>query len=246
MILEPWQWLLAFLAAFLIGFSKTGLLGVSLFSTALLALMIPARQSVGVVLPILITADLVAITTYRQHAIWAHVWRLIPWTLIGIVLGYFALSRVDNAQVQKILGVLFLLLVALQFWQSRSNRMAQWLPHNVWFAGTVGIIAGFSTMIANAGAPIMTIYLLAMRFNKMEFVGTAAWYFFILNLIKVPFSWNLGLINGFSLPIDLAVAPFAIAGALLGRRIIPHLDQKLFERLVLLLTLVAALKLLFG
>ncbi len=245
MTLEPWQWACAFFAAFLIGFSKTGLLGVSLFSTALFALMIPARESVGVVLPILITADLVAITTYREHANWSHVWRLIPWTLIGIVLGYFALSRVDNAQVEKILGILFLVLVALQFWQSRSNQLAEHLPHTAWFAGGVGIIAGFSTMIANAGAPIMTIYLLAMRFNKIEFVGTAAWYFFILNLIKVPFSWSLGLINGFSLPLDLAVAPFAIAGALVGRRLLPRLDQKLFERIVLLLTLVAALKLLF-
>ncbi len=249
MSLELWQWLAAFFAALLIGLSKTGVTGLSTFASAIFALIIPARESVGVVLPILITGDIVAITTYRRHAIWSHLWRLFPWAFVGIFLGYLALGRVNNSQVEKILGVLLILLVGLQFWRSRAMRTTEqeveWVPQNFVFVAVTGIAAGFTTMIANAAGPIMILYLLTMRMPKMEFIGTSAWYFFILNLVKVPFSASLGLINTNSLPVDLAVAPFVIAGALVGRELIKHIDQKLFETLAQVLTLAAALRLLF-
>lgn len=90
----------------------------------------------------------------------------------------------------------------------------------------------------------MILYLLAMRLPKMEFIGTSAWFFLFLNLFKVPFSYSLGLINPASLRIDLPLIPFAVLGALSGRAIIPHIDQKLFERLALALTLAAGIRML--
>ncbi len=245
MILEPWQWLAAGVGAGLIGLSKTGIPGLTIFSAALFASIIPARDSVGVVLPVLLTADLVAVTTYRRDANWHYVLRLFPWAAVGIFLGYLALGRVDNEQVEKLIGVLLMGLVALQLWRRRSAAaQEQALPRSPWFAATVGISAGFTTMVANAAGPIMILYFLAMRLPKLEFIGTAAWYFFILNLFKVPFSYQLGLINPASLPVDLWIAPFAVLGALVGRKLLRRINQNLFERLVLTLTVLAALRLL--
>lgn len=221
---------------------------MGVFAVAVFALILPARDSVGVVLPILITADIVAVTSYHRHAIWSHLWRLFPWAVVGIILGYLALGRVDNQQMEKLIGSILVGLVAIQYWRSRSiaatDRDAVLVPSNLWFVAGVGIVAGFTTMVANAAGPIMILYLLAMRLPKMEFIGTGAWYFFILNLFKVPFSFQLGLINTTSIPLDLWVAPLAIAGALFGRQIIKYIDQKLFETLALSLTFIAALRLL--
>jgi uncharacterized membrane protein YfcA len=246
--LEPWQWLFAFIGAFLIGLSKTGIAGLGVFAVAVFALILPARESVGVVLPILITADVVAVSSYHRHAMWSHLWRLFPWAVVGIIIGFLALGRIDNQQVEKLIGAILVVLVVIQYWRGRANQTTESevvrVPQNVWFVAGVGIVAGFTTMVANAAGPIMILYLLAMRLPKMEFIGTSAWYFFILNLFKVPFSYQLGLINTSSIPLDLLVAPLAIVGALFGRRIIKHIDQKLFETLALSLTFIAALRLL--
>ena len=118
-------------------------------------------------------------------------------------------------------------------------------PTSLWLAAVLGIMAGFTTMVANAAGPIMILYLLAMRLPKIEFIGTAAWYFMCLNLFKVPFSIHLGLINPQSIPVDCMLAPCAVAGGILGRVIIGHIRQQAFEELALLLTLIAAVKLLF-
>jgi uncharacterized membrane protein YfcA len=236
------------LGAFMIGLSKTGIVGLGTFAVAVFALALPARESAGVVLLLLISADIVAITVYRRHVVWSHLIRLFPWAAIGILIGFLAVGRIDDAQVRRLIGLILLVLVALQWWRQRRARRspnAQDVPSSLWFAASVGIVAGSTTMVANAAGPIMILYLLAMRLPKMEFLGTAAWYFFLLNCFKVPFSYGLGLINPASLVIDLRLAPVAIAGALSGRAIIPHINQSLFELLALVFTLLAALRLLW-
>ena len=248
MDLSIWQWTIAFLGAFLIGISKTGIQGLGVFAVALFALIVPPRESVGLVLPILIAADVVAVTAYHQHAVWSHLWGLLPWAGIGIGLGYLALGRINNQQASVLIGGILMVLVALRVWRWRSpsDNADGTISRAWWSVAGVGIIAGFTTMVANASGPIMILYLLAMGLPKLEFVGTAAWFFFVVNLFKVPFSWSLGLINLNSLPLDLIVAPAAVGGALFGRQVIAHINQKLFERLMLLLTLLAAVKLLFS
>lgn len=244
--LLAWQWATLILGAFMIGLSKTGIVGLGTFAVAIFALALPARESAGVVLLLLITGDIIAVTVYRRHAIWSHLVRLFPWAALGIVLGYLAVGRIDDTQVRKLIGVILLALVVLQWWRQRQARRSPGdlsVPDSLWFAASVGIIAGFTTMVANAAGPIMILYLLAMRLPKMEFIGTAAWYFFLLNCFKVPFSYSLGLINPASLGIDLRLAPVVIAGAFSGRVIIPYINQSLFELLALVFTLLAALRL---
>ncbi len=246
--LDAWQWATLVLGAFLIGLSKTGIVGLGTFAVAIFALALPARESVGIVLLILIAADTVAVAAYRQHTVWSHLIRLFPWAAVGIVLGFLAVGRISDVHIARLIGVILVFLVMLQWWRQRQARRdpeAQHVPSNRWFAVSVGIVAGFTTMVANAAGPIMLLYLLAMRLPKMEFLGTAAWYFFLLNCFKVPFSYSLGLINPASLGIDLRLAPVAMLGALSGRAIIRYIDQSLFETLALVFTMLAALRLLW-
>lgn len=244
--LLAWQWATLILGAFMIGLSKTGIVGLSTFAVAMFALALPARESAGVVLLLLIAGDIVAVTVYRRHAIWSHLIRLFPWAAIGVGLGFLAVGRIDDTQVRRLIGVILLALVVLQWWrqrQARRNPDDLSVPDSLWFAASVGIAAGFTTMVANAAGPIMVLYMLAMRLPKMEFIGTAAWFFFLINCFKVPFSYGLGLINPTSLGIDLRLAPVVIAGAFSGRMIIPYINQSLFELLALVFTVLAALRL---
>ncbi len=245
--LTLWQWALLLLAGFLIGVSKTGITGLGGFAVAVFSLSLPTREAVGAVLPVLITADIVAVLVYRRHVVWSYLFRLFPSAAVGVVAGYFALGWINDRQVTLLVGAILLTLVVLQWWRRQplvpdANPID--VPHNHWFGAAVGVLAGFTTMVANAAGPIMALYLLTMRLPKLAFVGTTAWYFMLLNLFKVPFSVGLGLITPASLALDLRVAPLAILGALSGRILIRHIDQTLFENLVLAFTFLAAVKLL--
>jgi uncharacterized protein len=243
MHLELWQWALGALGAFLVGLSKTGIPGLGILNVAIFALVFPARESVGLVLVILLCGDLVAVTTYRRDVSWSHLLRLFPWAAAGIVAGYFALGRVDDWQMRHLIGIILLCLGVFQY--ARSRRPAplgsEARSPQPWLAPIAGITAGFTTMVANAAGPVMVLYLLAMRLPKILFIGTAAWYFLLLNLFKVPFSASLGLINPASLGVSLLLGPFAMLGALTGRPIAERLNQRLFELIALGLTFVAAL-----
>jgi uncharacterized membrane protein YfcA len=246
--LSLWQWILAAVGAYLVGISKTGVAGLGVFAVAIFASALPARESVGIVLPILIAADVVAVISYWEQGSWPHLLRLFPWAAAGIVIGFWVMDRIDAVMTQRLIGAVLIVLVLIHFWrrlrtQAPATLEAEMRPHP-FLSGVTGVSAGFTTMAANAAGPIMVIYLLAMRLPKYIFMGTAAWYFFVLNVFKVPFSYSLGLINASSLPISLALAPAAIAGALTGRMLIRHINQQAFEFLALVLTLIAGARLL--
>lgn len=243
-MLELWQWPLAILGAVLIGLSKTGIPGVGIFSVALFALVYPSVAATGLVLPLLIVADVVAVKSYHRHAQWHHLWRLFPWAAAGIVIGFLVMETLKDSVITKIIGAILILMVGLHLWRKYRIR-DETIPTGMAFSGAMGLSAGFTTMIANAAGPIMTLYLLAMQLPKMEFIGTAAWYFFILNSFKVPFGAQLGIINKESLLLNLVLVPFVLGGAFWGRKLLPKLNQKLFENLSLFFAAVAGLKLLF-
>jgi uncharacterized membrane protein YfcA len=234
-----WQLALGALGAVLVGLSKTGIPGIGVLNVAIFALAFPARDSVGMVLIILICADLVAVRAYRNDVDWSQLRRLFPWAMAGVVAGSLALGRIDDVQLRRAIGAILLLLVGLQY--ARMRRPTLQPPPTRWFAPLAGVTAGFTTMVANAAGPVMMLYLLAMQLPKLVFVGTSAWYFFAMNLFKVPFSAALGLINPHSLLVAAWIAPFAMLGAAFGRPIVMRLNQQAFERLALLLTVVAGL-----
>jgi uncharacterized membrane protein YfcA len=241
MQLELWQWAVGALGAFIAGLSKTGIPGLGSLNVALFALAFPVRESVGTVLVILICADLVAIAAYRRDASWAHLWRLFPWAAVGIIIGYLALGRVSEVEMRRLIGAILLVLTLVQLARSRRPADPGARPTNRLVASLTGVTAGFTTMVANAAGPVMMLYLLAMRLPKITFVGTTAWYFFLLNLFKLPFSASLGLISSATLGVSLALGLVAMLGAYLGRPIVERLNQRTFERIALVMTLAASL-----
>lgn len=230
--------------AFLWGLAKTGLPGVGILGVPLMASVIPPRVSTGVVLPLLIVGDLFAVSYYRRHAVWKRLIPLLPWAVVGVYLGYLAMDQVNDRQLGRIIGLIVLVILAFNAWRNRRAEEELKVPTQWWFAGAVGLIAGVTTMMANAAGPIMMVYLLAMKLPKREFIGTGAWYFLFVNLLKVPFSYNLGLINTYSLRLDLYGAPFVALGAIAGILILKKIPQKRFTQVVQVFAALAAAKLL--
>lgn len=244
MTFEPWQWVLLYLAALFFGFSKTGIPGISILSVGILANLMPAKQATGVVLPMLIFADLFAYAIYRKNLEWRRVGRLLPWALAGLVLGWLVLGRVSDHGAARLIGGIIAVMLALQLWRRWKNPDEAATHAPVWFGPAMGLFAGLTTMVANAAGPVMTLYLLAMRLPKLEFLGTGAAFFLLINWIKVPFIAQLGLINASSLTLNLWLLPAVAVGALLGRPVVERVNQKVFENLALALAAVATVKLL--
>lgn len=240
---EPWQWALAILAALVVGISKAGIGGLGMLAVLIFAQIFPAKQATGVVLPLLCFGDIMAAAAYRQHANWMHIRRLFPWTAAGVVIGYFALDRVNEQQARAMIGGIVLGLVVMHLVRRRfAGHEAE---HGAWFAPMIGVLAGFTTLVANAAGPLMVIYLLAMRLPKMDFVGTSAVFFLLMNLFKVPFMVYLGLINAQSFVLNLWLAPVVVAGAWFGRRWVMRIEQRTFENMALALSVVAGFNLLY-
>jgi uncharacterized membrane protein YfcA len=242
MITEPLQWIFAVLGALMVGISKAGITGLSILSVALFTHVFPSsKQASGLVLPLLIFGDIVAVLSYRAHAQWRFLWKLMPWTAAGVFLGYLALGHISDRTTRILIGVIVVALSALGYWRRYLTVQTQGTTGaGHWaLAAALGIVAGFITLVANAAGPLMAIYLIAMRLPKMQFVGTAAVFFLLLNLFKVPFMVKLGLITAQSFEFNLALAPAVLAGALLGRWLLVRINQQLFEKLVLALSAIA-------
>ncbi len=241
--LDGWQWGIAALAAVVVGVSKSGIGGLGMLAVVLFAQILPAKQATGMVLPLLCFGDVVGATYYRKHANWHHLWRLFPWTAAGVVIGYFALDVIDDRQARVLIGGIVLGLVAMHLIRRRfAGHEAE---HGAWFAPTIGVLAGFTTLVANAAGPLMAVYMLAMRLPKLDYVGTGAVFFLLLNLFKVPFMVHLGLINAASFSLNLTLVPLVFAGAWVGRKLIVRIEQETFENLALGLSLLAGVRLLF-
>jgi uncharacterized membrane protein YfcA len=229
----------------MIGISKTGIPGMGILVVPMMALVLPTRQSTGILLGILILADVFAITYHRHNARWLHVLVLLPPALVGIVVGYFGLKYVNDQQLKPIIGAIVLLMLGINYWRTKGKDKNAPIPSPWWLAIWLGFMAGITTMMANAAGPIMIIYLLAMRLPKTQFVGTAAWFFFVINWLKVPFSANLDLMTFESVKLDLMMLPFIAAGAIAGIFFLKRIPQKAFTAVVQILAVAAAIKLLF-
>ncbi|WP_328885702.1 sulfite exporter TauE/SafE family protein [Streptomyces sp. NBC_00316] len=247
-------WQLAALAAAsaLVGFSKTAVSGANTISLAVFAAVLPARESTGVLLPILIAGDVLAVLTYRRHAHWPTLLRLFPAVAVGVVAGTLFMVWADDDAVRTSIGAILLFMAGVTVWRRRSGAEAEDPQQDSGRssrtgrlkARSYGVLGGFTTMVANAGGPVMSLYLLSAGFRKLGFLGTSAWFFLIVNTSKVPFSVGLGLIDARSLLLDAAMLLFVVPGAWIGRKSVDRINQKLFERLVIGATVLGGIQLL--
>jgi uncharacterized membrane protein YfcA len=241
--LSPAQWCLAVAAAFGLGVGKAGLAGLSLVHVVVFAFLFGARESTGVVLPMLLVGDVCAVSAFHQHARWDYVRRMLAPSCIGIMSGAFFMRGLDDAAFKPVIGWIILGLTTLQVVRMLRPSWLGDVPHAAWFTWSIGLLAGATTMLANAAGPIFAVYALAVGLPKLEMVGTSAWFFFIVNAVKVPFSAGLGLIHGGTLLLNLVLVPAIVAGVLGGRWVIHRLPQRLFDFLLLAFAAAAALRL---
>lgn len=238
------QVVVTILCAMLVGFSKTGVPTLGIFVAAIMASVFPTKESVGILTPILITGDIMAILYYRKAVVWKHLFVLLPWVMAGIVVGFFVLGQIGNRPLSIMIGTLVLLLILLHLFRHRVEQAAQFsFEHSRLFNGSLGILAGFTTMIGNAAGSIMSIYLLTKKMDKTNFVGTTAFFFFIVNVVKVPFTAYLGLINPETLLFNAWMIPAVAVGAFVGFKVLPLIPQKVFQRIILVLAALGGINL---
>lgn len=227
-------------AAVCIGLSKAGLSGTATLNVVLMAQAFGAKASVGLVLPLLIVADFMGFYINRHGGSWRKILPMVPPAITGVVIGWFLLSRIDNSAARPIIGWLIIGLLAFHLLLNYKKQDFIALTEHKIFSWSMGLCAGIVTMLANAAGPVMTVYLLSQHLEKKEHLGVFSRFFLFINLFKVPFSADLGIIHPTSLTTNLVLLPFVILGILLGWQILKRIPQKPFEWTLFVLTLFAA------
>lgn len=238
-----WIWLC--LGALLIGMAKAGISGVGMLAVPIMAAIFGGKPSSGLVLPMLIIADMFAVVYYKRHAQWPHIWALLPAAALGVLLGLAVGYWADDRLFAQLIAVIVFASLGLMLWQEFRGLPARFTGNRV-FSWTFGLLGGFSTMIGNAAGPVLNTYLLSTRLSKDHFIGTAAWFFFIVNLFKLPFHiWVWHTVNKESILLNLAVIPAIALGIYIGIRTVRLIPEREFRYFIIVATIVASLKLLW-
>jgi uncharacterized membrane protein YfcA len=245
MLSDPSVYAVALLAAFCIGLSKAGFSGISMVSVILLAEIYGAKASVGLALPLLIAADLMAYPAFLKHGSWPPVWKMLGPALLGLLIGWWMLGRISDADSRRVIGTCVLAMVALQALRRWRPGFFDRLAESRGFGLGAGVLGGFSTMLANAAGPVIQLYLMARRIPKMELIGIGARFFLLINLIKVPLNARLALINSDSLLENARLLPGVVVGILSGKWLIQRVPQAAFEGMIVIFSIVAGLRLIF-
>jgi uncharacterized membrane protein YfcA len=229
------------LCGVLIGMSKTGISGAGLMVVPIMAGIFGGKASVGILLPMLIAADVFAVIYYHRHANWRYVFMALPWAIAGVIIGTVFGNAINDQQFKHVLAIIIISGIVLMVWQDvRTKKIS--IPDHWWYAAILGLIGGFTTMVGNAAGPVMSLYLLSMRLPKNNFIGSAAWFFFIINLIKVPFhifSWKT--ISFDTLKIDFLVFPAIVLGTIIGIKLVKLFPEKAYRYFIILTTVLSAL-----
>ncbi len=237
-------WILALTAAFVIGISKAGIKGIAIINVTLMALAFGAKESTGLVVPLLVLGDAFAVIYYNRHAQWKYIIAFLPWMIMGILIGT-AIGKDLPETIFKIgMAIIILGTVIMMYWWDRKKSKN--VPTHWAFAGFIGTMAGITTMIGNLAGAFSNIYFLAMRLPKNEFIGTAAWLFFIVNIFKLPFHifiWKT--ITPETLLINLKLVPGIILGIIVGIRLVKLIKDQFYRKMILVLTALGAFLILF-
>ncbi len=238
-----WAWFAGFVSAFLIGLSKAGFKGLSFVFVGLLAYGFGAKDSTGIMLPLLMLGDVMAIIYYRKNVNWPVLWQLFVPMAVGVLIGVYIGDDMPVETFKRLMALVILIGGIFMFWYLHWAK--DQVPKAKWFAILMGLGAGFCTMIGNLAGAFSNIFFLAMRFPKEEFIGTAAWLFFFINIFKLPFHiWVWQTITSESLWIDIYLSLAIIIGFGVGLFLIRFLSNRLFQQYVLWMTLLGSLLLL--
>jgi len=234
------EWLLAGLGAILIGFSKAGIKGISIIAVTIMAIVFGGKSSTGIVVSMLIMGDIMAVWYYNRHTKWEYIIKFLPPMMLGVLVGVYAGKDLPEHIFKQGMAVIILFSVLMMLWWDR--RESKEVPTQWWFAGIMGFAAGFTTMIGNLAGAFANIFFLAMRLPKDQFIGTAAWLFFIINLFKLPFHifvWETISLESFK--INLLLLPTIVLGFIVGIQLVKKINNQSYRNMILILTALGAI-----
>ena len=231
--------------AFLLGVSKSGIKGIASLIVTGLALVYGAKESTGILMPLLLVGDVFAITYYKRHVQKKYIIKLLPWMVVGVLLGVVGGNYITEALFKYGMALIILFSVGLMYyWENKKDKT---IPSHWTFGGSMGLLAGFTTMIGNLAGAFSNIYFLAMRLPKNNFIGTAAWLFFLINSFKVPFHiWSWETINSKSILVSLQLVPFVLIGLVAGVFLVKKIENESYRKLILLFTAIGGVAILFN
>lgn len=238
------SWILASAAAFVIGLSKAGIKGIAVINVTFMALAFGAKESTGLVVPLLILADILAVIYYNRHTQWKYVFKLLPWMIIGVLIGVYVGKDLPESIFKIGMAIIILITVVMMYWWDRKKIKT--VPQHWSFSSAIGVVAGVTTMVGNLAGAFSNIYFLAMRLPKNHFIGTAAWLFLIVNIIKLPFHifvWKT--ISEDTLLLNIKLLPGILIGFLVGLKIIALIKEAFFRKMILVLTALGAILIMF-
>lgn len=236
--------LLFLLVAFLIGMAKTGIHGTGILAVPILALIFGGKDSSGLMLPMLIMADLFAVKYYHQHANWHFLRKLFPWAAIGVVIGTFVGNEIDDELFKLIMGLIIFISLGIMVWMEKADK--EKIPDYLWFAILMGLLGGITTMVGNLAGAVMSLYLLSMRLPKNEYIGTAAWFYLVINLFKIPFhvfAWETISLD--SLSLSVVGLPLIALGAYCGIALVKRISEQQYRWFIIAMIGVAAVFMVF-
>lgn len=234
------------LSAFLIGLSKGGLdQTLASLATPLMALVMPVEEVIGLLLPILMLADLFAVAMHWRHWRTRFVLVLVPGALLGVAVGTAFLTSVSPRTLRTVLGIIVLLFTVYKVLETRLFRSLQYRPRS-WHAALAGSMSGFTSTLAHIGGPPVSSYLLMQEVQPRVFVATAALFFMIMNYIKIPFYYVADVFNLQRLGQLIWLLPVLPLGVWVGRWLVVRLPRRAFERIIILILGVTALILIFS
>lgn len=224
--------------ALLTGMAKTGIHGAGMISVPLMASVFGGHLSSGVMLPILILADVFGIFYYHRHASWPSLRVLFPAAAAGVALGTITGSFIDDTTFRIVMAVTILVSVFLMI---ALEQRKEKIPHHPAFVVGMGAAGGFTSMVGNLAGSVMAVYFLSARLPKNQYIGTTAWFFAFINIFKVPFhvfAWKTISLD--SVFLDLLTLPVILLGALLGIALVKRFSDRLYRWFIIGMTLVAS------
>ena len=243
-LITDWQfYVVAVPAVLLLGVSKSGFgAGFGSLAVPLMALSVTVPQAAAILMPVLLVMDLLGIAAFRKDFDRALLKFMLPWGLLGIVIGTLSFKLLEARWVAGIVGVFTLLFLAQRLLFAPKAGDA---PPSRWAGALLTATSGFTSFVAHAGGPPINAYVIPLGLSPVRFTGTMAYFFFVINLAKwVPYAW-LGLLDARNLGTSLVLLPLAPLGVWIGVRIARRINQQLFYRFIYVGMLLTGLKLIW-
>lgn len=237
--------LLALFAAFLLGMSKSGIKGIGVLVVLIMAIVFGGKPSTGVLIPLMIVADIFAVYYYHRHTQWKYLLKLLPTMFLGVLIGVWVGNDISEVFFKQIMAVLILLTLAIMIYMEKKKSND--IPSHWTFSSGMGLLSGITSMIGNLAGSFATIYFLAMRLPKNEFIGTAAWLFFIINVFKLPFHifvWKTVTVE--TIGLNLMLIPGIVLGFFMGVKIVKRINNNNYRKFVFIATAFGAFLILYN